>query len=54
MSKDGIETNAKKITAIKEWPVPKTVIEVQSLLGFTNYYHKFIPKYAHVYDLSIS
>ena len=27
---------------------PKTVTEVQSFLGFTNYYHKFIPKYAHI------
>ena len=48
MSRDGTETNPKKITAIKEWPVPKTVTEVQSFLGFTNYYHKFIPKYAHI------
>ena len=38
MSKDGIETGLKKITAIKEWPVPKTVTEVQSFLDFTNYY----------------
>ena len=48
VSKDGIETDPKKITAIKEQPVPKTVMEVQSFLGFTNYYHKFIPKYAHI------
>ena len=27
-SKDGIETGPKKITAIKEWPVPRTVTEV--------------------------
>ena len=48
MSKDGIETDPKKITAIKKWPVPKTVREVQSFLGFTNYYHKFITKYTHI------
>ena len=46
VSKDGIETEKKKITAIQECPVPKTVTEVCSFLGFTNYYHKFIPKYA--------
>ena len=28
VSKDGIETDPKKITAIKEWPIPKTVTEV--------------------------
>ena len=48
VSKEGIEMDPKKITAIKEWPVSKTVTEVQSFLGFTNYYHKFIPKYAHI------
>ena len=48
MSKDGIETGLKKVTAINEWPVPRNVTEVQHFLGFTNYYWKFIPKYAHI------
>ena len=48
VSKDSIETDPKKIEAIKNWPVPKRVTEVRSFLGFTNYYHKFIPKYAQV------
>ena len=48
VSKDSIETDPKKIEAIKKWPVPKTVTEVRSFLGFTNYYHKFIPRYAQV------
>ena len=48
VSTDGIETDPKKITAMKEWPIPKTVTEVQSFLGFTNYYCKFIPKHAHI------
>ena len=43
--KQMIETKKKKITTIQEWPVPKTVTKVHSFLGFTNYYHKFIPKY---------
>ena len=48
VSKDGIETETKKITAIQEWPIQRTVTEVCSFLGFTNYYHKFIPKYAQI------
>ena len=48
VSKDGIETDPKKLEAIKNWPVPKTVTEVRSFLGFMNYYRKFIPKYAQV------
>ena len=48
VSKDRIETYPKKITTIKEWPIPKTVTEVWSFLGFTNYYHKFIPMYVQI------
>ena len=46
VSKDGIETEKKKVIAVQEWPILKTVTEVRSFLGFMNYYHKFIPKYA--------
>ena len=28
VSKDGIETEKRKVTAIQEWPIPKTVTEV--------------------------
>ena len=48
VSKDGIETEKKKITTIQEWPVAKTLTEVCSFLGFTNYYCKFIPEYAQI------
>ena len=48
VSKNGIETDPKKIEAIKKWPVPKIVTEVQSFLGFMNYYCKFIPKYVQI------
>ena len=34
--------------SIQEWSVPKTVTEVCSFLGFTNYCCKFIPKYAQI------
>ena len=44
----GIETDGSKIKVIWEWPVPKTVTEVRSFLGFTNYYCRFIYKHAKV------
>ena len=47
MSKDGSETDSKKIEAIVNWPTPKTVTDVRSLLGFTNHYRQFIHHYAH-------
>ena len=48
VSKEGIKTDPKKIEAIQKWPVSKTVTEVRSFLGFTNYYRKFMPWYAQV------
>ena len=48
VSKDGIQTNPKRVEAIHKWPVPTTLTEVRSFLGFTNYYCRFIKKYAQV------
>ena len=44
----GIETDDSTIKVIWEWPVPKTVTEVRSFVGFTNYYYQFIYMYAQV------
>jgi Reverse transcriptase (RNA-dependent DNA polymerase) len=35
---EGIQMDPDKIKAIKAWPEPKTVKEVQGFLGLTNYY----------------
>ena len=48
VSKDGIQTNPKKVEAICKWPIPTNVTEVRSFLGFTNYYQWFKSKYAQV------
>ena len=48
ISKNGIETNPKKIEAIVKWPQPQTVTQMHSFLGFWNYYHKFIHHYAQI------
>ena len=40
----GIVTNEGKINVIRKWPTPTTVTEVQSFLGFTGYYCRFILK----------
>ena len=43
-----IQTHPKKVKAIHKWAVPTNVTEVRSFLGFTNYYQRFIKKYAQV------
>ena len=48
VSAKGIETDLKKVEAVKNWTIPKTVTDVRSFLGFTNYYRRFIKDYAKV------
>ena len=46
VSKDGVGTDECKIKAVKKWPVPYTVKEVRSVLGFINYSHQVLKGYA--------
>ena len=48
VSEEGIRTDPKKIEAIFQWPVPVTVTNVQSFLGLTNYYRRFLKGYAKI------
>ena len=48
VSAQGTATNERKIEAIKKWPTPTNVTEVQSFLGFTGYYMWVIPKFMQV------
>jgi len=46
ISSDGILMDPKKVSSILEWPVPSNVKELQSFLGLTNYYRRFIPGFS--------
>ena len=48
VSSSGIETDPRKVEAVKTWAIPKTVTDVRSFLGFTNYYRRFTKDYAKV------
>ena len=48
ISTKGVATDNGKIDAIKSWPTPTNIREVQSFLGFMGYYHWFIPKFIQV------
>ena len=37
-----------KVKAVKDWPEPRKVKDVQSFLGFANFYRRFIPNYSKI------
>ena len=38
VSPDGIRMDESKVQVIQDWPVPKRVKDIQSFLGFANFY----------------
>ena len=56
VGRNGISINPGKIEAVKKWPVPRNVQELQSFLGFVNYHRDHIKDFAVVteslYDLT--
>jgi hypothetical protein len=45
---NGLKMDLAKVTAIEEWHQPQNIKDVQSFLGFANYYRQFIYKYSKV------
>src|SRR5271155_23155 len=43
-----VEMDPTKVRGVADWPKPKTVKEVQSFLGFINFYRRFIHDFARV------
>ena len=37
-----------KVAGVTEWPTPSNRKEVQSFLGFTNFYRRFIQGFSHL------
>ena len=48
VSTKGLRMDPAKVTAIEEWQRPQNIKDVQSFLGFANYYRQFIKKYSKV------
>ncbi|KAK3543293.1 hypothetical protein QTP70_014045 [Hemibagrus guttatus] len=50
ISSSGIQMDKGKITAVRDWPAPATVKELQRFLGFANFYRRFISNYSSIAD----
>ena len=42
----GIRPDPKKVRAIKEYPIPKTVKDIRSFVGLAGYYRRHVPDFA--------
>ena len=47
MEKEQVKMEHEKIKAIKEWKMLTKVKDVESFLGFTNFYWRFIQNFSH-------
>jgi hypothetical protein len=46
ISPNGISMDPEKVKVILDWPVPTSVKELQSFLGFANFYRRFVDNYS--------
>ena len=43
VSADGVKPDPKAVAKLSDWEIPRNKTEMQSFLGFANYYREFIP-----------
>jgi len=48
IGRNGIKMAKEKMEAVLEWKTPESQTEVQSFLGFANFYRRFIQNYSRV------
>ena len=48
LSPSGLTMAADKVQVIQDWPEPRKIKDIQSFLGFTNFYRHFIPHYSDI------
>jgi hypothetical protein len=57
ISHNKVEMDPVKIAGVADWPTPSNKKEVQSFIGFVNFYQRFIPGFSHharaLFDLTM-
>ena len=48
LTPEGFKMSPAKVSAIVDWPVPRKVKDIQSFLGFCNFYRRFIWNYSDI------
>ena len=51
IGEDGVKTEKEKVQGVVEWPVSKSVKDVQKFLGLANYYRRFVKDFAKIAKL---
>ena len=52
VGKGQVKIEQEKIKAIKEWKTSMKIKDIESFLGFTNFYQRFIQNFSHIAKLS--
>ena len=50
VSDKGVECDPEMLAPVKNWPKPQNVKELQSFLGFANFYRRFLKGFANIAD----
>jgi len=51
VGREQVQMETNKIKAVKEWKTPTKIKEVESFLGFANFYRQFIKNFSHIAKL---